>query len=108
MEFIKTKPLSVNKVWCGKRFKTDIYKVYEQELFFLLPKELKIPTGKLHLKLKFGLSSKASDIDNPLKPFIDILQKKYGFNDKKIYKLSVEKVDVKKGQEFIEFEIKTL
>lgn len=108
MEFIKTKPLSVNKVWCGKRFKTDDYKVYEQELFLLLPKELKIPKGKIHLKLRFGFSSKASDIDNPLKPFVDILQKKYGFNDKMIYKLSVEKVDIKKDSEFIEFEFKTL
>ena len=55
--------------------------------------------------LIFGFSSKAGDIDNPIKLFLDILQKKYGFNDKNIYELQVEKRDVKKGKEFIQFKI---
>ena len=107
MPKINIKPLSVNNAWQGKRFKTNLYKSYEQELFYLLPK-LKIPEGKLRLKLLFGLSSKAGDLDNPVKPFIDILQKKYLFNDKKIYKLEIEKIDVKKGKEFISFEIMSI
>lgn len=49
------------------------------------------------------MSSSLADIDNFLKPFIDILQKKYGFNDKLIYKLSVKKVKVAKGDEYIDF-----
>lgn len=103
---VKIKPLSVNKVWQGKRFKTNDYEVYEKELFYLLPKELKIPKGKLYLQLRFGVSSKASDIDNPVKPFVDILQKKYGFNDKNIYKIEILKLDTCKGEEFISFELK--
>jgi len=102
---IKLKPLSVNKAWQGKRFKTEMYKSYEELVWFWLPNK-KMPKGKLELHLTFGFSSKNSDIDNPVKPFVDILQKKYGFNDRQIYRLKVEKVDVKKGSEFIKFIIK--
>ena len=104
---INIKPLSVNQVWQGKRFKTPIYKKYEKELIFMLPK-LKIPTGKLEIIIIFGFSSSASAWDNPIKPFQDILQKRYGFNDSRVYKATVIKEIVKKGQEFIEFDIKSL
>ena len=99
---IAIKPLSANQVWRGRRFKTKKYTDYEKELFLLLPK-LKIPEGKLKLFIQVGFSSKASDLDNIIKPFQDILQKAYNFNDKKIYKLEVEKIDVKKGEDFINF-----
>lgn len=101
---IKIKPLSVNRVWQGRRFKTQEYKDYEQSIGYVLPK-LKIPEGKLLLEYVFGLSSKNCDIDNPIKPFTDILQKHYNFNDKQIYKMVSEKVDVKKGEEFVRFNI---
>ena len=101
---IKIKPLSVNDCWQGRRFKTKAYNDYEKELFYLLPKKLKIPKGKkLKLRIWWGFSSKASDIDNPVKPLLDILQKKYGFNDKSIYQMVVEKEDVGKGEEYIIF-----
>jgi len=104
---VDIKPLSVNQAWRGKRYKTPKYNKYINDVLIQL-KPLKIDSGALVLNLKFGFSSKNSDIDNPCKCFIDCLQKKYGFNDKQIYKLIVEKLDVKKGCEFIEFEIKTL
>lgn len=102
---INIKPLSVNQVWQGRRFKTPIYKKYENELLFMLPK-IKIPEGKLELTIIFGFSSSASDWDNPIKPFQDILQKRYRFNDSRVYKATIIKEIVKKGQEFIEFNIK--
>ena len=105
---VKIKALSVNQCWQGRRFKTPVYKSYEQILLLSLPHTVEIPEGAFHLDVVFGLSSKLNDIDNGLKPFIDILQKKYGFNDRDIYKLTVEKVIVKKGEEFIDFEIKPL
>lgn len=102
---IKIKPLSVNVCWQGRRFKSDDYKDYEKELLWKLPKIVISKERKLTLYIKVGYSSKNADIDNFLKPFLDILQKKYGFNDSKIYKLLVEKEDTKKGEEFIEWEI---
>jgi Holliday junction resolvase RusA-like endonuclease len=104
MNRLKIKPLSVNDAWQGRRYKTKKYKMYEIELFYKLPK-LSIPDGKLQISFVFGISS-ISDIDNPLKLLIDIFQKKYKFDDKRIYKLLVEKISVKSGQEFFEFEIK--
>jgi len=105
MHGIKVKALSVNSVWQGRRFKTKIYKDYENEVLYLLPR-IKIPEGKLELELLFGVSSKNADADNLVKPFADILQKKYRFNDKLFYKIKVEKIDVKKKEEFIKFKIK--
>jgi len=104
---IKIHPLSVNQCWQGRRFKTPLYESYEREMIYSLP-SIKIPTGKLKLSLVFGFSSKLSDIDNGIKPLLDILQKKYNFNDKIIYQLNVKKVDTKKGEEYIEFEVKKL
>jgi len=106
MKKILLKPLSVNEAWKGRRYKTDKYKSYEVALLFLLPNDIVVPEGKLELRLRFGFSSKNADVDNPTKVFIDVLQRKFGFNDKRIYRLVQEKVDVKKRNEFIEFQIK--
>ena len=101
---IKIKPLSINDAFQGRRFKTDKYKQYEYDCFYLLPKKIEIPKKKKkELIIIAGISSKNADIDNISKCFIDILQKKYKFNDKEIYKLSLTKIDVKKGEEYIDF-----
>jgi Holliday junction resolvase RusA-like endonuclease len=104
--FIKIKPLSVNDAWKGRRMKTDNYKRYERDLALLLPRNLKIPDGDLSIYLEWGFSSAASDWDNPIKPFQDILQKKYGFNDNRIFNATVKKIKVPKGSEYVIFDIK--
>ena len=64
---IKIKPLSVNEAWQGKRFKTQKYKDWIDYSIIQL-KSIPIPESqKLTLIVIFGVSSKASDIDNPLK-----------------------------------------
>ena len=105
MAKIQIKPLSVNGAWRGRRFKTSDYQAYEVNLGLLLPNNFIFPVGKFHLLLEFGVSSKMSDIDNPVKPFVDVLQKKYGFNDKMIYAMTIKKVDVEKGKEYICFDV---
>lgn len=106
MEKILIKPLSVNTCFQGRRFKTKKYKSYEKELMLKL-KPLEIPEKPYEINIEYGFSSKLSDIDNPCKPFLDVLQKKYGINDRDVYKLTQQKNIVKKGQEYIKFEIKT-
>lgn len=101
---INIKPLSVNECWQGKRFKTPKYKAYETELLYRL-RSIELPQPPYELHITFGLSNVLSDWDNPVKPFQDILQKKYGFNDKNIFKAVVIKNKVLKGCEFIDFEI---
>lgn len=101
---IDYKPLSTNQVWKGKRFKSDLYKQYERDLLFILPK-MQLPPGPYKLSLVFGLSNPGADIDNGIKQLIDILQKKYGFNDKLIDRLEVDKTITPKGKEFIMYKI---
>lgn len=104
MHEIQIKPLSNNGAWRGRRYKTDDYARYEADLGLLLPK-IEVPEGKLEVHYIFGFSSKGSDYDNAIKQFQDVASKKYGFNDNKIYRALIEKVDVKKGDEFISFKI---
>lgn len=113
---IKIKPISINEAYRGRRFATSELKSFKEHLFCLLNMDYKfgmngkqtlhIPKGKIFVKYTFGCSSKGSDGDNLIKVFQDCLAQFYGFNDNKIYKWVVEKVDVKKGEEFIGFEIK--
>ena len=104
---IDIKPLSVNEAWQGKRFKTERYKSYEKEVLYKL-KNIILPDPPLKLELIFFVSSMLADIDNPIKPFVDILQKKYKFNDRDIYCLVVNKCIVKRGEEKIMFQISKL
>ena len=102
---VDIKPLSVNEAFKGRRFKTDKYKKWRRDIGFLLP-VLKPVEGQLEIKIHFGFSSKLSDLDNPVKGFMDSLKDKYGIDDRDFYKMVVTKEIVKKGKEFIEFEIK--
>ena len=101
---IMIKPLSVNKAWQGRRYKTDEYKAFEKALLLMLP-NIEIPDGNLRLTFEFGFSNKLSDLSNPIKLVEDIFQKKYGFNDNRIFELIAKKKICSKGAEYIMFNI---
>ena len=100
-------PQSVNKCWQGKRYKSREYQKYEKDLLFILPKK-KLPEPPYLIKFEFGFSNKLSDWDNPVKPLQDIMQKRYGFDDKDIYQATVIKVIVKKGKEYFKVNLESL
>lgn len=104
---LKIKPLSVNQAWQGQRYKTPAYKKFEHDLILMLPSGRYVfdSKTKLALKYRFGFSNKLCDLANPEKLVTDILVKKYGFDDRQIYNMTLEKVIVPKGNEFIEIEI---
>ncbi len=104
---VELKPLSVNEAWRGRRFKTDKYLAYQQATISMLP-NIALPSPPYKLTLTFAVSSRNADIDNPAKLFIDILQKKYQFNDKEIYELNIKKILVAKRKEYVEFKIEHL
>ena len=110
MHRISIKPLSLNSAYRGRRFATVELLSYKQAIGLLAPKlpQIQSSTARLEVHYRFGMSSKASDVDNCVKCLQDALADKYGFNDREIYKMVVEKVDCKKGEEFIEFNIKKL
>lgn len=105
MHQVMVKPLSVNRAWQGKRFKSPDYLAYEKECFLMLPKSLELPAGDLSLFLEFGQSNMGADLDNGVKPFLDILCKKYGFDDRRIVEAAIRKRKVDKGQEYVRFNI---
>ena len=102
---IKIKPLSVNLAWRGQRFKTPLYGQYESAVLFMLPKIPNFPLPPYRIEYEFGFSNMASDFDNPVKLVTDILQKKYGFNDKDIMEAHIKKVIVPKKSEYFKFKI---
>lgn len=91
------KLLSINEAWQGRRYKTKKYETYEKILRYTLPNN-KFNIDSYYIVFFFNFSNKLSDWDNPIKPLQDILQKKYGFNDRDVeiamvYKNIVEKKD---------------
>lgn len=104
---IPIKPLSINEAFKGRRFKTQKYDTFIKSMSILLP-EITLPPAPYSIDIVLGYSSRASDIDNGLKSLLDCLVKQYDFDDREIYKMNVKKEIVKKGFEFIKFEIKSM
>jgi len=99
---LQIKPLSINRAYQGRRFKTPEYHKYEKQILAMLPN---VTITKFdQLKITYGFSNMQSDIDNPTKLVLDILQTKYNVNDRDIIYLVLHKVKTKKGEEFIKIE----
>lgn len=105
---IRLKPFSVNDAWKGRRYRTDDYKDFAMVLPLCLPKRLVVPKGPLQIYFVFAFSNACADWDNPIKPTQDIIAKYYGFNDNRIARGLGDKMVVKKGQEYIDFQIMEL
>jgi len=97
---IQTHPLSVNKVWQGRRFKTKCYKDYEEELLYKI-KGKKVE-GFVEIDYKFYIKYfKTSDVGNFEKPLSDIIVKAGLIDDDRfIKKITMEKF--KSDEEYIE------
>ena len=91
---ILIKPLSINNAWKGRKFKTKEYDQYISDMFFLLPNKLNIDPENLHFifHLKSTTYNKA-DVDNFIKPILDIMVKKGILKDDRyVKKITIEKV----------------
>jgi len=94
---IPVKPMSVNVAWQGRRFKTRVYKNYQECLGWHLKKycDLKI-RDEVEMVVEVHLQNKTyaqSDVDNFLKPLLDTLvEYKVLDNDRFVRKLTVEKM----------------
>ncbi|MAE21796.1 MAG: hypothetical protein CMK92_05130 [Pseudomonas sp.] len=99
------KPLSANKMHYGRKTDTKEYRAYKAEMKRRLP-DLNIPEdGPLRIRVLACFSSKLADLDNVLKPLLDTLQDRYGFNDRRVYRITAQKKIVPKGSETIIFAI---
>lgn len=103
---LKIKPISVNEAWQGRRYKTEIYKAYEEQLLWMFKgyKECK-PCGLYGIVIKWASpNALKSDIDNVIKPFMDCLVKS-GIvkDDRYCNEMHIEKI--KSKDYFIEFNL---
>lgn len=73
----------------------------------MLPR-INLPAPPYRVYFEYGFSTKASDIDNPTKQILDIISKRYKFNDNQVYEMHLLKTIVPKGKEFIKFKIEHL
>lgn len=101
---IKLKPLSNNRMWKGRKFKTDDYQDFERVLLIVLRKvKPYIPEGPVAFDLRIGVSERF-DGDNAIKPILDICQKYCNhFDDVNVYDYHVQKRLVDVGNEYIQF-----
>lgn len=108
MNSVNLKILTVNQCWQGRRFKTPAHTKYRSQLHIALPDGVIVPDCDLEVTYNFRVSNKRSDYDNLIKSFQDALCSKYGFDDSQIYKATITKEIVKKGEEGADFEIRPL
>ena len=69
---------------------------------------MSVPDVPLKVSYVWGFSNMASDVDNSAKLMTDILQKRFGFNDKNIMEMNLKKEKTAKGEEFIKIKIESL
>ena len=93
VEISDFKPLSVNKAWQGRRFKSKDYNNYEKEAMIILGRAKKTIDEFVEIEYVFHLKNcNRTDIDNLIKPLQDIIVKcGYISDDRKIRKITAEK-----------------
>lgn len=98
------KALSTNKMYAGVKRRSWHYKKYRSLIFEELkeykPDNIKLE-GNLTLKVEVGFSSPLSDLSNCLKAFEDCISEHFGFNDRQVVHIELDKWLVNKGSEFI-------
>lgn len=117
MNLVQVKPISVNAMYQqvrrkgkdGKvkliRTKTKAAKQFVRDCLYQLRPLGRVP-DKMFIIYEFGVSNDRCDTDNCVKPFQDVLEQKYKFNDSQIYSFLASKKVVPKGEEYIKFEIR--
>lgn len=90
-------------MWLGRKTDSEEYRRWNKQAIRLLP-EVWIPDGPLSIYISVFYKSKLSDLDNAFKPFLDLLQKRYRFDDRRVFHIRARKLLVDtKEQERIEF-----
>ena len=101
----KTKPLSANKMFYRAKQLTREYREYREFIYEDIEDRKKWPFKdgeSLEFSVMVGFSSKLADVDNCIKPLLDTFQYMFDFNDRFVFKVTIEKEYVKKGQEYFD------
>lgn len=87
--------------------KTVEYRKYQDDIRDeVMGIDWEFSTDPVTFIVKVGLSSKAADLDNIIKPLLDTFQSIYkDFNDNKVFRIELEKELVEKGKEYLSVKI---
>ena len=99
------KPLSANKMFYRAKQLTRDYREWREAIYEDIPMPRKWPfkqEQELEFTVMVGLSSKLADVDNCIKPLLDTFQYMFDFNDRMVFKVTIEKEHVKKGEEYFD------
>lgn len=103
------KVVSTNQIHIGRRRKSKPARQFERDIHYLLrakePNQT-LPAGELAIHIRVG-TTRRMDVDNCAKLLIDCIARHYGINDRRFTALSIVRVPVKQGEEFITFHIDT-
>jgi len=104
---VNIKPMTVNKAWQGRRFKTPEYNGYTSHILWALKKHKFRFKGEIEVEYRFYLKHyKTTDVGNLEKPLSDIIVKSGIIEDDRfIKKITLEKF---KGSDYIEIIIKQI
>ena len=110
MKYIPYKPFSVNEAWQGRRYRTPLYTKFALDVGRLIRRirpQKPAADAPVFAHYVWGFSNSQSDIDNPVKPFQDVLFDTWQMKSKdhQVQFMIVEKTKTKKGQEFIGFHV---
>jgi len=102
------KPVSVNRAWQGRRFKTKEYKDFEEQMLWTLKGWRKRTNGNYEIHFKFHLkNAAASDLSNFIKTTEDcIVTAGIVRDDRYCWRMVIEKF--RSEVDCFEFEIKDL
>ncbi|OOE32282.1 hypothetical protein BZG05_14855 [Salinivibrio kushneri] len=95
-------------MYLGRKVKSAAYRRWEMQVARNLPDIEINPDATLAVRVIVRYSNRASDLDNAIKSCLDVLQKRYKFNDSKVYALKLYKVIVPKGDEGLTVKITEL
>ena len=116
VELLDYKPLSANKMYTMRKKPSWDYTKYKKAWDQILsahgqPSDIDDELWKkleFRLELNVGVSNRAQDLDNTIKPMQDILQNGLGFNDKQIYEIEAWKHLTIKGSEYMKVKLTTI
>ena len=100
------KPLSANRMFVRKgrtTYKTADYKRFQEDMaVILMDQTWDFKSNPVHFIVYAGLSNKASDLDNIIKPLLDTYQNIFEeFNDKTVQGIILQRYRVKRGGEYL-------
>lgn len=98
---LKVKPLSINAAYSGRRFKTEGYRDFSDEVLYLLPRRFEKICGELSMKYIFHVKNyEKSDVDNMVKTIQDLLvQSEIIADDKHIKEIYCRKEKVEDSKD---------